>query len=303
MNVICFDIEATDNGEILELSVFSYPEIKEIYHSLFLPEKAKEWPTTEKIHHITPQMVANAPLFSARRKEIQRIIDKADMIVGFALDNDLRYMKNNGIKVTGKAKIDTRELFLVAKGEEFGMEYGSAPRLAKCAELMGLDFSETEDAHSATNDTRATLQLLKLLLKDYNGNRLTTDLPTRIETRMEQLYQEQLKKNAHGVLRLQPVEGGGYRLKNNKFDSTKTPEPIKGEYSIIVESRFAAEHDLRLAFAHKADKMRAGVYRLRKADIDKFLAYTNTFNAIQELVCRNRYGYRRARNHLDFDIK
>ena len=35
MKAICFDIEATDRGEMLELSMFSYPEKKETYHSYY----------------------------------------------------------------------------------------------------------------------------------------------------------------------------------------------------------------------------------------------------------------------------
>lgn len=37
MNLISLDIEATDSGEILELSIFQYEDAKEIYHSYFKP--------------------------------------------------------------------------------------------------------------------------------------------------------------------------------------------------------------------------------------------------------------------------
>lgn len=56
-------------------------------------------------------------------------------------------------------------------------------------------------------------------------------------------------------------------------------------------------------FDKRQDKGRPMHYILRKADIDRFLGYKNVYNPVQELVYRNKYGPRRYRNHLDFDVK
>lgn len=302
MKVICFDIEATDNGEILELSVFNYPAKKEIYHSYFKPEKAKEWRNTEQIHHITPLMVADAPRFKSDRKRIQKLIDSADIIVGFAVDNDLRYLYNSGINFKEKIPVlDVRDLFWVVKGKECGLEFGNVPKLTKCAELVGMDFAEETDAHSATNDTLATLRLMEHLLKDYNNAKVDVALCTAIRKKLEADHEEVMERNAKGVIRLQPTEGG-YRIKNNRWIEDEIPSADPDEYIIKVNSRFLAEHDIRTMFSRRASKIKPAVYLLRKADIDKFLAYTNTYNAVQELLYRNRYGYKRTKNQFDFRI-
>lgn len=303
MNVICFDIEATDNGEMLELSVFSYPAMEEIFHSYFHPDKAREWPTTERIHHITPQMVASSPRFTEKKTGVQKLIDESDLIIGFAVDNDLRYLRRAGINISQKKPvIDVRDMFMMVYGRHFEIAYGAVPRLAKCAELIGLSFTEEEDAHSATNDTRATLQLFDRLLKEHNGGTLTPTLPKEIGVCMDEMHEEMLRHNAKGALRLIPCHGGGYKLKNNRLEDAQPLEVEDGEYAIRVNSRFLGEHDMRQTFMRRADKFRAGVYNLRKSDIERFMAYKNEFNAVQEMVCRNRYGYKRSKNHLEFDM-
>lgn len=304
MNIICFDIEATDNGEILELSVFSYPGNNEIYHSYFKPVKAKEWKTTEQIHHITPLTVASAPRFSDESKKIQAVISSCDMITGFAIENDLRYLRNAGIHIDKKIPtVDVRDLFWVSRGKEYGLTFGSVPRLSKCAEMAGLDFDEQEDAHSATNDTLATLKLFELLINEYNGGKADVALCRRIERQMDIDREEMMRVNARGIISLQPVGDGGYKLKNNRLpDDNEVRRQDDGGYAVIVESRYLAEHDLRSMFARRADRFKPSVYRLRKADIERFLAYSNSYNEVQEMIYRNRYGCKRAKVHLDFNV-
>lgn len=303
MKVICFDIEATDNGEILELSVFSWPENKEIYHSYYKPDKAKEWKTTEKLHHITPQMVADAPRFLRERRKVQEILNSCDLIIGFSIDNDFRYLKSADINIPSDKKvIDVQHLVWVAKGEEFGLKLNSLPSLSKCAQLAGMNFSEEEDAHSATNDTAATLELFDRMLDAYNGGRLEDDLNIKLEKKIEDGQEMIRQENAQGFIRLIPVEAGGYKIKNNAF-CEEMIKPIDGEISIRVASRYMAEHDIRKMFERRADKSKMSIYHLRPIDIERFLAYSNTYNAVQEKICRNRYAVKKTKARLDFKIR
>lgn len=302
MKAICFDIEATDRGEMLELSVFEYPEKRESYHSYYKPLNSKEWKTTEAIHHITPAMVTDAPRFDAERKRVQALIDACDMIVGFAIDNDLRYLRNARVKISDKKPVlDVRDFFFMVKGNECGVKYGSVPSLSKCAVMVGMDFIEETDAHSATNDTLATLDLLDVLLSE-SGRSLNFDLLDDLRVCLEEAREARLRENAHGILRLVPGPVGLYRIKNSRVDAD-TPTPVEGEFAIRVESRFLAEHELRNLFAKRQDKGRLGHYSLRQADIDRFLAYTNVYDPVRELIYRSRYGARRSKNHLAFDVK
>lgn len=302
MKAICFDIEATDRGEMLELSMFSYSEKKEAYHSYYKPVKSKEWKTTEAIHHITPAMVADAPRFASERSKVQELIDACELIVGFAIDNDLRYLRGAGVNIPEKKPVlDVRDLVYMVKGKECDLRYGTVPSLSKCAQMAGLDFTEESDAHSATNDTLATLDLLDALLQ-ASGHKLDARLLNDLDACLEEAREEQLRLSARGVLRLVPAPGGVYKIKNNHLDQN-TPPLADGELAIQVDSRYLAEHELRTMFDKRQDKGRPMHYILRKADIDRFLGYKNVYNPVQELVYRNKYGPRRYRNHLDFDVK
>lgn len=301
MKAICFDIEATDLGEMLELSVFSYPDKKEIYHSYYHPVRSKEWKTTEAIHHITPAMVADAPQFEAEKNKVQKVVDNCDVIVGFAVGNDLRYLRHAGINIAQNKKvIDVRDLFGLVKGREFGIEYDSAPSLSKCASLVGMDFAEETDAHSATNDTLATLNLLDVLL-DCEKSQLNMQFIADVQKRLEEAHEQKLRELARGVIRFIPIDSNnGYKLKNNRMVDVE--DVVEGELRVAVESRFMAEHDVRLMFEKRADKFRASTYRLRPADKERFLKYSNVYNPVQEMICRTRYG-RHSRSKLGFDVK
>lgn len=225
MKAICFDIEATDRGEMLELSMFSYPEKKEAYHSYYKPVKSKEWKTTEAIHHITPAMVADAPRFASERSKVQELIDACELIVGFAIDNDLRYLRGAGVNIPEKKPVlDVRDLVYMVKGKECDLRYGTVPSLSKCAQMAGLDFTEESDAHSATNDTLATLDLLDALLQ-ASGHKLDARLLNDLDACLEEAREEQLRLSARGVLRLVPAPAASTRSRTTTWTRTRPRWP------------------------------------------------------------------------------
>lgn len=186
MKAICFDIEATDGDEILELSIYDVDGCKEIYHSYFKPVRSREWPNSQAVHHITPQMVAAAPEFGREREAVRRVLDEADVIVGFAIDNDLKYMKANGVAIPANvAVIDARIWYGLVYGKEQGIEFNSVPRLAACANALGIPFSEEQEAHSASNDTRVTVELFHRILADCGAGVLSTELIAAMADRYE----------------------------------------------------------------------------------------------------------------------
>lgn len=297
MKAICFDIEATDGDEILELSIYDVDGCKEIYHSYFKPVKSREWPNSQAVHHITPQMVADAPTFASERADIRRIVADADAILGFAVDNDIKYMKANGVEIPrGTPVIDARLWYGLVYGERQGLEFNAVPRLTVCANALGIPFSEEEDAHSATNDTRVTVDLFARILDDLGDGDLTRDLIDRMDARYEQEREAWLRGHAHGFISL-VRKGNGYLLKNNQ------QRPEQAELVIEVESRFVAEHELRERFARKQLPGDLPLYQLSDKDLRFFSAYTNGYDAAREAICKSLYNARKSKKtNLSFRL-
>ena len=299
MNLICLDIEATDNGEMLELSVINHVDHSTAYHSYFRPPTARTWPNSQAVHHITPQMVKDAPSVRKERQAIQRVIDSADGILGFAVDNDIRYLQASDIRIAPEKKIiDVRDWFWYYKGKHLDIEFGSVPRLARCAELLGFEFSEETEAHSAANDTLMTIKLFDALVK-LSG--LELPLPEAIDT-FEALFDVERRlyaeKMAHGFISLVRTPKG-YLVKN-----THQHPAADAECSVEVAGRFQAEHDIREKFSKRESAADPHFYALRKSDIDFFKAYTNVYDAEKEEFYRHlNKARRKARQGLNLSFR
>lgn len=282
MNLICLDIEATDNGEMLELSIINHADTRTVYQSYFHPVTARSWPNSQAVHHITPAMVRDAPTVKKERRKIQTLVNAADGIIGFAVDNDIRYLNSNNIPVREDIKvIDVRDWFWYYKGKHLDIEFGNVPRLAKCAELLGFEFNEESEAHSAANDTLMTIKLFNALVEEA-----AMDLPLEqaIE-RFEQLFDVERRlyaeKMARGFISLVRTPKG-YVIRNNHQHPT-----ADAEYSVEVAGRFQAEHDLREKFSKRSTTADPGYFDLRKSDIDFFLNYSNVYDPEKEEFYRH----------------
>lgn len=292
MNAICLDIEATDNGEILEISIFNHTG-KEIFHSYFKPVKAKSWPISEEIHHISPEMVARCKSVHKAHAVIQRIIDSADAIIGFAVDNDLNYLSRSGFNVKKPRIIEMKRWYWLLKGKGDNVDINSVPRLVQCAENMNVDFNP-EDAHSATNDTKFTLQLFNILYGMFCDSReipndyISTDTLNLFDDCYRQEEELIKEENARGFISLKKGDRG-YSIKNNR-------KKADSDLCIEVTSRFIAEHDLRIMFKKRELHDRPGIFNLRQSDIDAFIQYSNSYDAEKEALYRSIYNRKGAKN-------
>ncbi|MDE7418768.1 MAG: hypothetical protein K2N35_01005 [Muribaculaceae bacterium] len=277
MNLISLDIEATDNGEMLELSIIRHSDSQIVYHSYFKPAVARTWPKSQALHHISPDMVKDSPSIKQEKKTIQSIIDQADGIIGFAIENDIKYLAGSNISI-GKTTLilEVRDWFWYYKGKELGIEFGSVPSLSKCARMLGFEFSEEAEAHSASNDTLMTIKLFDAMIAIAD-----TGLPLQ-ETikKFESLYEEEKRLHAQemakGFISLVKTSKG-YLIKNSHLHPASD-----AEVSIAVESRFVAEHDIREKFRKREIAPDSTLYNLRKSDIDFLKTYTNTYDPEKE---------------------
>ncbi len=281
MNLICLDIEATERGEMLELSVIRLSDHAEIYHSYYRPRRTRKWRTD--IHHITPAMVKDAPRLSKERAAIQRIINEADGIVGFAVNNDLTYLKSNGISIPKEKKIiDVQKWYWLYKGRQQGMNLGTLPGLGKCAQVCGLNFSEECDAHSASNDTLATILVLEHILHDNSIPEITDEVIGQYRKAFDEAKAEHTKIAARGILSLHPVEGG-YTLNCTPVGDGN----VDADLYITVDSRHVANRDMRKRFAEREIAPESGIYALTDKDIEFFKNYTCTYVASLEKNTRH----------------
>ena len=93
--VIFFDLELTgvyDHDEIISISIVD-ANGKVIMDTFVKPMRKKKWKNTEKIHGITPDMVADAPLLDDLIPEIKEIFANADNIIAYGVSTDYSHIK------------------------------------------------------------------------------------------------------------------------------------------------------------------------------------------------------------------
>ena len=93
--VLFFDLELTgvyNHDEILSISITD-GKGKIIMDTLVKPLRKKKWKQTEKIHGITPEMVADAPTLDELIPEIKRIFAGADVLIAYGVSTDYSHIK------------------------------------------------------------------------------------------------------------------------------------------------------------------------------------------------------------------
>lgn len=301
MKIYCFDIEATDKEEILELSIYDRESMTEIFHSYFRPH-SKAWPDSEKVHHISPDFVKDKPQFSSLRDKIQAIVDEADYLAGFAVDNDLRYLRLAGIRIPDDNRIiEARELYWYCHERGGDKSPGTTPSLITCANNLGIMFDESK-AHSASVDTLFTLKVINSLAEDYRRRFMSDSSPeTNLVTHFKEAFAQEVadynRRRAHGFITLEKCKEG-FRLKHRS-----SPSDREGAVSVEVESRFLAIHEIREKFQKKSVADSVFVYRLKEKDLEWFRAYSNRYEAEREAFYRHLYNSgTMKRANLDFRL-
>ena len=93
--VLFFDLELTGvytHDEILSISITNgYGCV--VMNTLVKPDHKKKWKQTEKIHGITPEMVADAPHLDDLIPELKRIFAAADVLIAYGVSTDYSHIK------------------------------------------------------------------------------------------------------------------------------------------------------------------------------------------------------------------
>ena len=93
--VLFFDLELTgvyNHDEILSVSIVDGTG-KVILDTLIRPVHKKKWKRTEKIHGITPEMVADAPTLEEMTPRIKALLDDAEILIAYGISTDYSHIK------------------------------------------------------------------------------------------------------------------------------------------------------------------------------------------------------------------
>ncbi len=162
---IVLDTETTGlnaaEDEILQVSIIDN-EGAVLFDSYIKPTQHTEWAEAERIHHITPEMVADAPTIAEVMPEINDILNRYDKIVGYNLKFDKAFLENNGAEFLSTEYADVMKMFAPIYGE-WNDQRGSYKwqKLTIAADYYGYDWSSHENAHNSLGDCFATLHVYK----------------------------------------------------------------------------------------------------------------------------------------------
>lgn len=127
------------------------------------PPECYEWPEAERVNGISPADTVGWPTIEDVRPELQRILDAAEVVIGYNVGFDLEFLKGAGIALPDCEYVDVMAMFAPV----FGLrdDYHGGWRwqtLATAAAYVGHDW-DAEGAHNALADCRATLAVLRWL--------------------------------------------------------------------------------------------------------------------------------------------
>lgn len=161
---IVIDTETTgldaDTDELLQVSIID-SQGNTLFNSYIKPLFTENWDGAMAVNHITPEMVANAPNIIEVKQEINKIINSANVIVGYNILFDLEFLAAFGIENSKATVIDVMQDFADIYGE-WSDKYGCNKwqKLTKCAEYYCYDWG-SETAHDSLADCKATLYCYK----------------------------------------------------------------------------------------------------------------------------------------------
>lgn len=271
-SIIFIDTEFTSTtSEILELCVVNGAG-EVLYHNHFKPVRAKYWKKFP--HNITKTRVRNCRSFRRCLSDIQPLFDNAELVCGFAVDNDLRHLAEDGLRVSPDKALELRYLYwLLRHGTPQVADPFNLPGLSACATEMcpGL---ELDAEHSAKGDTLTTYRLYGALteaLPDHDWSDPSTAWRECLGEYRDGVA-DYYRQRAHGYVVLEPVEGG-YTMEMTQ----DPPEPAGGSVSVEVADRFQALGHFRDKFCRRLHHNQEP-YAMLESDLDYIRSYTNSFD-------------------------
>ncbi|MCH3696237.1 3'-5' exonuclease [Campylobacter lari] len=208
LNVIVIDTETTGlrewEDEILQLSIIDETGYL-IFDKYFKPKYKSTWIEAQKIHGIKPAFVQNKASIDNYKIQLEKIFNDADVIIGYNLDFDLKFIKRVIDFKKPMFCIDVMKLFTSYYHEESsilpnvdcGYSYKkltfAAWHFKNPNALNPLNF---HGAHGALEDARATLYVLTKLEQTLSSTPNYKNFRKRLGFNriIDLFYQDFLKK-------------------------------------------------------------------------------------------------------------
>lgn len=159
MNIIAIDTETTGlNSAEDEIIQFSAVDMMghELADFLIKPIFRERWGAAEKINGISPENVKDCPPITDRKTEIERLLNGADLIIGYNTQFDLDFLVSGGIELPLTETLDIKRIFESIKNEvdEDGISR-KRQSLVSCAAYYCYDWNGKP--HDSLADARATM--------------------------------------------------------------------------------------------------------------------------------------------------
>ncbi|MCE7125848.1 3'-5' exonuclease [Campylobacter coli] len=175
LNVIVIDTETTGlrewEDEILQLSIIDETGYL-IFDKYFKPTHNTSWIEAQKIHGISPAFVQNKASIDSYKLQLEKIFNEADVIIGYNLDFDLKFIKRVIDFKEPMIYIDVMKLFTsyyhgnssILPNIDCGYRYKKLTfatwHFKNPNSINPLNF---KGAHGALEDARATLYVFEKL--------------------------------------------------------------------------------------------------------------------------------------------
>ena len=300
---------------IIEIAIYRFDghEIIDQFISLVNPE-AEITSFVQKLTGISQKMVITAPKFHEIAKRVVEIT-KDSVLVGHNIDFDYRMLRQSFKRLGYDFKINTLDTIPLAKKlipEEKSYSLG------KLCKSIGIPLS---DAHRASGDARATLDLLKLLIIKDKDNEILQTLQEENHTKLYinkiRLLTEDLP-NQRGIMYFQNSEGkiiysdvvdDLYKSAKKIFDSDKTKyKKIQDDTEKISYELTGTDLTAKLMMQNKGIQKRLSlpfglfyrknkwlVEKIRKEQEDKpllrFKSFTQGLKAISYIRSQDDMSY------------
>ena len=171
--ILYFDLELTGfyvHDEILSITIINgYGDL--VMDTLVRPVRKKKWKDSEKIHHISPEMVADAPTLEELIPKIKAIFAEADHIIAYGVSTDYSHIKY--IYDTEEEREALKDKVLCCAGEFVRYTHEVRPDIvhASLTDAMACFGIEWEGvAHSSIADTYGCRKVWETLFPNYYAN-------------------------------------------------------------------------------------------------------------------------------------
>lgn len=168
--VLFFDLELTgvyEHDEIISISICD-GNGNMIMDTLVKPIRNKRWKKTEKIHGITPDMVANAPTLEELTPRIKKIFADADNLIAYGVSTDYSHIKH--IYATEAEREALHEKVRCCANEFVRYIHENRPEIVHASLIDAMDcmgISWDGIPHSSVADTIACCRVWEKLFPNY----------------------------------------------------------------------------------------------------------------------------------------